>query len=72
MRRGAEVCAGGLKILFSSHVIRYLFQDSVAQDLSRLPLHMIECVSFHEYANVGVLSISYNMEMSILMMEDPD
>lgn len=37
----------------------------------RLSFHMIECVSVHEYANAGSF-LSYNMEMSILVMEDLD
>lgn len=35
----------------------------------RLSFHMVECVSVHEYANVGSLTLSDNVGMSILMME---
>lgn len=66
-------CVRGIhRILFSSRVISYLFQGLMAQALPpRLSFHMIECVSVHEYANAGSF-LSYNTEMSILVMEDLD
>lgn len=55
-----------------SHVMCYLAQDLTAWGFALCPqFHMIKCVSVHKYANVSS-SLSFNMEMSILMMEGLD